>query len=220
MAQEIRVPALGESVTEAVVAQWYKKVGDTVAIDETLLELETDKVTLEVPAPSAGVIEAIAAEEGATVEAGALLGSINADGAAAAVTAPAAQAEPKAPETGPEPTSETPAAVPAGGESAAASPAARKILSEKGVDAGAVNGSGKAGRITKADAMAVVEGATAPLSTPTPAPAPAPAPVTARAPSAPDDESREERVRMTRLRQTVARRLKLQRIREFRDSTP
>jgi 2-oxoglutarate dehydrogenase E2 component (dihydrolipoamide succinyltransferase) len=204
MAQEIRVPALGESVTEAVVAQWYKKVGDAVAIDETLLELETDKVTLEVPAPSAGVIEAITAEEGATVEAGALLGSINADGAAAVVTAPAPQAEPKAPESVPEPTPETPAALPAEGESPAASPAARKILSEKGVEAEAVNGSGKAGRITKADAMVVVEGGTAPAS----APAPVPVPAAARAPSAPDDESREERVRMTRLRQTVARRLK------------
>ncbi len=205
MAQEIRVPALGESVTEATVGQWFKKVGDVVAVDEPLVELETDKVTLEVPAPSAGVIEAIAADDGATVEVGAVLGSINADGAAAAAQKPAAaakatthkeiaaaQASEPAPVPAPAPKPEAPAASPA------ASPAARKILSEKGVDAAAVNGSGKDGRVTKADAMAVIEGGSQEVRPATP---------TASAP-APADEAREERVPMSRLRQTIARRLK------------
>ncbi len=196
MAQEIRVPALGESVTEATVAQWFKKVGDAVAVDEPLVELETDKVTLEVPAPSAGVIEAIEVDDGAIVEVGALLGSIDAS-AEAAAAAPAEPAKPAEPEKPAEPALAAQPA-PAAQAAPAASPAAQKILAEKGVDAAAVNGSGKDGRVTKADAMAAFA---------EPAAAPAQAPV-ARAPGLPDDEAREERVPMSRLRQTIARRLK------------
>jgi len=198
MATEIRVPTLGESVTEATVGRWFKKVGDTVAADEPLVELETDKVTLEVPAPAAGVIEAIAAENGTTVGVGAVLGAIAANGAAKAVPTPtgepAAKTETARPiAAGPE----EPKPRPVSAEAKPASPAAAKILTEKGIAPAAVEGTGKAGRITKADALAAVA-----------VPAPAPAPVQMRAPSAPDDAAREERVRMTRLRQTIARRLK------------
>ena len=206
MATEIRVPTLGESVTEATVGQWFKKVGDAVKVDEPLVELETDKVTLEVPAPSAGVIEVITVEAGSTVEVGALLGAINADGKAETSSAPTGRPDEKT-ETakaigaGPEPTElrkpeSAPAALPAAAAPAGTAPSAAKILAEKGISAETVAGTGKDGRITKADA----------LSAKTEAPAPKPAPV--RAPSAPDDASREERVRMSRLRQTIARRLK------------
>jgi len=198
MATEIRVPTLGESVTEATVGQWLKKVGDVVKADEPLVELETDKVTLEVPAPSAGVIASIEAKDGSTVGIGALLGSINADASAAkaapqAVKVAAAKAEAPKPASAP-----TPAATmqPAGVNGA--SPAAKKILAEKAIAPAAVAGTGKDGRVTKADAVAAII-----------APAPAPsAPVTVRAPSLADDAAREERVRMSRLRQTIARRLK------------
>ncbi len=218
MATEIRVPTLGESVTEATVGTWFKKVGDTVAVDEPLVELETDKVTLEVPAPSAGVISAIDAKDGVTVEVGALLGSIDANGAAAAPKPAPAKADDKAtPTAAGKPDEKTATARPvaagvteikardddqpakAGG---APSPAARKILSEGNVEPSRVDGTGKDGRITKADAMAVIEGKVheaPPATTPPPA---------ARAPAPADDASRETRVRMTRLRQTIARRLK------------
>jgi 2-oxoglutarate dehydrogenase E2 component (dihydrolipoamide succinyltransferase) len=199
---EIRVPTLGESVTEATVGQWFKKVGDVVKADEPLVELETDKVTLEVPAPSAGVIESIAVEAGGTVGVGALLGAITAGGKA--VPAPTGKPEQKTEATqpigaGPEPMSprETPASAAAASAPSApagTAPSAAKILAEKGIAADTVAGTGKDGRITKADALlARVE---------------APKPVTVRAPSAPDDAAREERVRMSRLRQTIARRLK------------
>jgi len=205
MATEIRVPTLGESVTEATVGQWFKKVGDAVKVDEPLVELETDKVTLEVPAPSAGVIEAITVEAGSTVEVGALLGAINADGKAEAGSAPTSRPDEKTDTAkpigaGPEPTELRKAdAAPAPATPSApagTAPSAAKILAEKGISAEAVTGTGKDGRVTKADA----------LSAKAEAPAPKPAPV--RAPSAPDDASREERVRMNRLRQTIARRLK------------
>ncbi len=224
MATEIRVPTLGESVTEATVGQWFKKVGDTVAADEPLVELETDKVTLEVPAPAAGVIEAISVKDGETVGVGALLGSIGANGAAAGVTAAptgrpdvktattrpigAGPEQPKVKEP-PKP-APAPAAAPAPARQPSppqlvregTAPSAAKIIAEKGLDAVAIAGTGKDGRITKGDALAAV-------ATAVPAAAPAaPAPVQARAPSPPDDASREERVRMTRLRQTIARRLK------------
>jgi 2-oxoglutarate dehydrogenase E2 component (dihydrolipoamide succinyltransferase) len=211
MATEIRVPSLGESVSEATVGKWFKKVGDQVAADEPLVELETDKVTLEVPAPAAGVIEGIEAADGAVVEAGALLGRINA-GAAAAKGAPAAAGRPdeksettKPIAAGPDPvTARAPAprAVPRsdGGATAPLSPAVRKIAEETGLDVGSVAGTGKGGRVTKGDALAALEGGLAE--------APAPAPVQARAPSPPAEAEREERVRMTRLRQTIARRLK------------
>ena len=216
MATEIRVPTLGESVTEATVGQWFKKVGDAVKADEPLVELETDKVTLEVPAPAAGVIAAIDAKDGATVGIGALLGSINADAgavkAAAAKTAPTPTGKPdlktataKPIGAGAEQTIlRTPAAQAAVAAEQAksaengASPAARKIMTERNVAPAEVAGSGKDGRITKADALA------APIVLPS---APV-APLQVRAPSPADDASREERVRMSRLRQTIARRLK------------
>jgi 2-oxoglutarate dehydrogenase E2 component (dihydrolipoamide succinyltransferase) len=218
MATDIRVPTLGESVTEATVGQWFKNVGDVVKADEPLVELETDKVTLEVPAPAAGVIAAIDAKDGATVGIGALLGSINAD--AGAAKAAAAKATP-APTGKPDVKTSTPKAIGAGAEQTTprtlaaqapaaaaqarsddngASPAARKILTEKNVALSAIAGTGKDGRITKADAIS------APIVVPS---APAPViPLRARAPAPADDASREERVRMSRLRQTIARRLK------------
>src|SRR5665213_625091 len=218
MATDIRVPTLGESVTEATVGQWFKKVGDVVKADEPLVELETDKVTLEVPAPAAGVIAAIDVKDGATVGIGALLGSINSD--AGAAKAAAAKATP-APTGKPDVKTSTPKAIGAGAEQAmlrtpatqpaaaatqaksddnGASPAARKILTEKNVELSAIAGTGKDGRTTKADAIS------APIVVPS---APAPViPLRARAPAPVDDASREERVRMSRLRQTIARRLK------------
>ena len=197
---EIRVPALGESVTEATVGQWFKKVGDVVKADEPLVELETDKVTLEVPAPSSGVVESIAVEAGGTVGVGAVLGAISAGGAPAASPAgrPDQKTETAKPiAAGPEETRlrEPPAAPAKPAAPAGTAPSAAKILAEKGISAEAVAGTGKDGRITKADALFADK-------------APAPKPVAVRAPSAPDDASREERVRMTRLRQTIARRLK------------
>jgi 2-oxoglutarate dehydrogenase E2 component (dihydrolipoamide succinyltransferase) len=210
---EIRVPTLGESVTEATIGRWFKKAGDAVAVDEPLVELETDKVTIEVPAPSAGVLGDIAAKDGDTVAVGALLGMIN-DGAKAA-SAPAA-AKPAAPPPPPpgaaKPASPPPlpatAAAPAAAKAAPAdaplAPSVRKLSAESGVDASTVPGSGKDGRVTKGDMLAAIEKA---ASAPTPVSQPAAA-VQVRAPSPADDAAREERVRMTRLRQTIARRLK------------
>lgn len=210
MSTEIRVPTLGESVTEATIGQWFKKVGDTVNADEPLVELETDKVTIEVPAPSAGVLEAIAANPGDTVDVGALLGAISAGGAGAAASAPAAAAPapaktevPAANAAGPEPIK------PAGATDRAPAPSAQKLINENGLDANSIGGSGKSGQVLKEDVL----GALARTSTPSAAPAakpaeakaPAPAP---RAPSLASDAEREERVKMTRLRQTIARRLK------------
>jgi 2-oxoglutarate dehydrogenase E2 component (dihydrolipoamide succinyltransferase) len=183
MASEIRVPTLGESVSEAIVGKWFKKVGDQVAVDEPLVELETDKVTLEVPSPVAGVIERIDVDDGATVGVGALLGKIKA-GAVAAV--PAAR-----PAAKPDPTKPVPGAT-------ALSPAVRRIAAEKNLDVAAVEGTGKDGRLTKGDALAALERGVAEK----------PAPAAARSPSSGEDAPREERVRMTRLRQTIARRLK------------
>ena len=202
MAVEIRVPTLGESVTEATIAQWFKKPGEAVAADEPLVELETDKVTVEVPAPAAGVLSEVSVQDGETVEVGALLGAIAEGEAAAAAPAPApakAEAAP-APEPAPEP---EPA--PAATSDQPLSPAVRKLVEENNVDTSAIAGTGKDGRLLKGDVLAALEKGTAAPSAPA---APAPAPVQARAPSAPDDGAREERVRMTRLRQTIARRLK------------
>ncbi|GHB25329.1 dihydrolipoyllysine-residue succinyltransferase component of 2-oxoglutarate dehydrogenase complex [Pseudovibrio japonicus] len=291
MATEIRVPTLGESVTEATIAQWFKKPGDAVNADEPLVELETDKVTVEVPAPVAGKLDSIDVKEGDTVEVGALLGSIL-EGAAGAASAPAAEAAPAAAKAAPAAAAETvevlvphagesvteaevgewsvkvgdvvkaddilveletdkaaqevpspiagtvveiaqatgatvepgnllckiakgdgaavAAAAPAAaapapavsGTSMPAAPSAAKMMAEKGLSADQVAGSGKRGQVLKGDVLAAVAaGATA-------APAAAPAPAAVRAPSAPTDEVREERVRMTKLRQTIARRLK------------
>ncbi|WP_338720620.1 2-oxoglutarate dehydrogenase complex dihydrolipoyllysine-residue succinyltransferase [Devosia sp. XK-2] len=208
MSTEIRVPTLGESVTEATIGQWFKKVGDAVAADEPVVELETDKVTIEVPAPAAGTLEAIAAQPGETVDVGALLGAIAA-GSGAAASAPAAPpAEPKTDTpannaAGPEVIKEEPAAKPVTATDRAPAPSAQKMINEKGLDADAISGSGKAGQVLKEDVLAA-------LAKPASAPAPAAAKAAAapRAPVAADDAEREERVKMTRLRQTIARRLK------------
>ncbi len=184
MSTEVRVPTLGESVSEATVATWFKKPGDAVAVDEMLCELETDKVTVEVPSPNAGTLTEIVAEEGSTVAAGGLLAMLS-EGGAAAAPAPAKAAEPAS----------APSEAPAGRDTEDA-PSAKKLMTEKGLTPDQVTGTGRDGRIMKED---VQKAATAP------APSPAPA---ARGPVAADDASREERVKMTRLRQTIARRLK------------
>jgi 2-oxoglutarate dehydrogenase E2 component (dihydrolipoamide succinyltransferase) len=201
---EIRVPTLGESVTEATIGRWFKKAGDAVAVDEPLVELETDKVTIEVPAPSAGTLGEIAANDGDTVAVGALLGMIN-DGAAGAKAAPAPAAAKAAAASPPPPAAApAPAAAKAPPSDAPLAPSVRKLSAESGLDASTVPGSGKDGRVTKGDMLAAIEKA---ASAPTPVSQPAAA-VQVRAPSPADDAAREERVRMTRLRQTIARRLK------------
>ena len=202
---EIRVPTLGESVTEATIGKWFKKPGDAVAVDEPLVELETDKVTIEVPAPAAGVLGAVAAKDGDTVAVGAVLGRIEEGAGAAparaapAKTAPTARVPPAPP---PQTTSPSPAA--ARPSDAPLAPSVRRLSVESGVDAAAVAGTGKDDRVTKGDMLAAIERAAA---QPTPVAATAAA-VQVRAPTPPDDAAREERVRMTRLRQTIARRLK------------
>jgi 2-oxoglutarate dehydrogenase E2 component (dihydrolipoamide succinyltransferase) len=200
---DIRVPTLGESVTEATIGKWFKHAGDAVAVDEPLVELETDKVTIEVPSPAAGVLAEIAAKDGETVAVGALLGQIK-EGAGAAAAKPAPTAEKPSPTAAtPTPAAAPPPAPPPAAKATGmpAPPSVRKLASESGLDAATVPGSGKDGRVTKGDMMAAIERAAA-------APMPAAAAVQARAPAPPDDAAREERVRMTRLRQTIARRLK------------
>ena len=188
MAVEIRVPTLGESVTEAMVGQWFKKVGDFVAADEPLVELETDKVTVEVPAPSAGVIEAIEAANGVSVAPGALLGRINPQ-AGAAKSPGKAQASAG-------PAASKPEAI----KAEALAPAVRKIVTESNLQPSTIAGSGKDGRITKGDALAAVEERSMAKA--------APAPVSVIGVPRIVDEPREQRIKMTRLRQTIARRLK------------
>ncbi len=209
MTIEIKVPTLGESVTEATVGQWFKKAGDAVKVDEPLVELETDKVTVEVPAPSAGILSEIKVEKGTTVAIGALLGLLR-EGAGAAAPAAAAPAAAMAP-----------AAAPAAAKVATdmpPAPAARKMMAEGGLSADDVAGSGKRGQILKQDVIAATAGkAAAPSAAQALAPAapaayvPAPSAVPLqqmRVPSTPVDATREKRVGMTRLRQTIARRLK------------
>ena len=200
MATEIRVPTLGESVSEATVGTWFKKVGDAIKADEPLLELETDKVTIEVPAPSAGTLSEIVAQASETVGLGALLGQISAGNGAAAAPAQAA-----APAAAPAPAAAAPVAAPAVSAPASSmppAPAAGKLLAENNLSADQVEGSGKRGQVLKGDVIAAVaKAASAPAAVPA-------APVAARAPTAVEDVSREERVKMTRLRQTIARRLK------------
>ena len=180
---ELRVPASGESVTEADVGEWLKKEGDAVSVDEPIVSLETDKAALDVPAPASGVLSRIVAQEGETVEVGALLAVIQKGASAktngASAPSPAAAPENKSAETG---AAET------------LSPAPRRVVAERGLDASSIAGTGKGGRVTKGDALA----AQATKSQP--------APVVARAPRATGE--REERVKMSRLRQTIARRLK------------
>lgn len=198
MSTEIKVPTLGESVTEATIGEWFKKVGDAVAADEPLVELETDKVTIEVPAPSAGVLEAIVAETGDTVEVGALIGAL---AAGAGASAPAAKAAPAAaPTPAPAPTAAAPAAAPSAAASVPPSPSAQKRATEAGIDAGNIAGSGKRGQVLKEDVQKAAAAA--------PAAKAAPAPVAAAPVAAGSEDAREERVKMTRLRQTIARRLK------------
>src|SRR5499427_8844344 len=146
---EIRVPTLGESVTEATIGKWFKQPGDAVAVDEPLVELETDKVTIEVPAPAAGVLSDIAAKDGDTVAVGALLGQIT-DGAGAAAPK-AAAAAPAAKPTQPAP---SPAAAKPAQPEAPVAPSVRRLSAESGVDAATVPGSGKDGRVTKGDMLA------------------------------------------------------------------
>jgi 2-oxoglutarate dehydrogenase E2 component (dihydrolipoamide succinyltransferase) len=200
---EIRVPTLGESVTEATIGRWFKKAGDAVAVDEPLVELETDKVTIEVPAPSAGVLGEIVAKDGETVAVGALLGQITEGAGGAKPAAAPAPAKPAAPAAAPAAAAPAPAQKSAPVDAPLA-PSVRKISAETGIDAAGVAGSGKDGRVTKGDMLAAIEKA---ASSPTPVNQPA-ASVQVRAPSPADDASREERVKMTRLRQTIARRLK------------
>jgi 2-oxoglutarate dehydrogenase E2 component (dihydrolipoamide succinyltransferase) len=247
MATEIVVPTLGESVTEATVGKWYKKPGDAVKADEAVAELETDKVTLEVNAPAAGIISEIVVKEGETVAVGAILGSITEGQASAAAPAMAApktsgqgygdggtqgivsppggdksagdkvtqatmngrpQAEQGEPNPEPKPAAAA-AARPAQADVLA--PSVRKLAAETGFDPASISGTGKDGRVTKGDMLSAIEAGPAPApqtaaitfgqTHPMPAPA-------IRAPSAPSDDAREERVRMTKLRQTIARRLK------------
>ena len=204
MATEIRVPALGESVTEATVAKWIRQAGEGVAADEPLVELETDKVTLEVNAPAAGTLAEITIAEGATVEVGALLGVI-AEGAAPAVTAaatPAAATATPAPaaEAAPAP---PPAAAPAAAFDKPLSPAVRRLVEENNLDLARIAASGKDGRLVKADVLAAIAAGTAKAAAASASTPAASAPLPPRA-----DDPREERVRMSRLRQAIARRLK------------
>ena len=214
MSVEINVPALGESVTEAEVAKWFKQVGDAVEADEPLVELETDKVTLEVNAPAAGVLAEIVAGEGAEVEVGAVLGRIDETGAAVAVAAatkaPAAAAPEPEPDPEPEPEPEP----------ALLSPAVRKLVAEHDLDPAEIEGTGKDGRLLKADVEAYLAAqAAAPEPEPAPVPEPKPAPdkpVATPRPAAPKPapappragDEREVRVRMSRLRRRIAERLK------------
>src|SRR6266436_3955878 len=201
---EIRVPTLGESVTEATIGKWFKKPGDPVAVDEPLVELETDKVTIEVPAPAAGVLGDIAAKDGETVAVGALLGQIREGAAAPAKATPPPPGGPgqRTATTTPA-TTETPRVQTGTKAEAPLAPSVRKIAAETGIDVSTVPGSGKDGRVTKGDMMAAIERAAS-----APTPVTQTAAVQARAPSPVDDAAREERVKMTRLRATIARRLK------------
>jgi 2-oxoglutarate dehydrogenase E2 component (dihydrolipoamide succinyltransferase) len=193
---DIMTPALGESVTEATVARWTKKAGEAVKKDEILVELETDKVSLEVASPADGVLSAIGAEEGATVVPGTILGVVSEGATASAAPAAAAPKAAEAPKPAPAPTPAPARAAAAPAAAAPVSPAPARIAAETGLDLSKVAGTGKDGRVTKGDALAALE---ARASAPAPAAAPAaPRPI----------HEREERVKMTRLRQTIARRLK------------
>jgi 2-oxoglutarate dehydrogenase E2 component (dihydrolipoamide succinyltransferase) len=231
MTTEIRVPALGESVTEATIAKWMKAVGDAVAVDEPLVELETDKVTVEVPAPVAGTLTEIAAEAGSDVAVGALLGSI-AEGQAVAKPKPASGAQPAPGETAPmRPATPAPqprpASAPPSGPTTNVvtmlSPAVRKLVEEHHLDPASIPASGKDGRLTKGDVLEFVAnqgsgpapgGVRTAVSyeavPPSPPPRPEPAAAAPSPPPAPQPApaAREERVRMTRLRKMVAARLK------------
>lgn len=203
MAVEIKVPVLGESVVEATVAKWMKGAGEAVAADEAIVELETDKVTLEVPSPVNGVLSDIVASEGATVEVDALLGMVE-EGAAATSTPASKPAVNNPAASAPEAASPTPASAPAPAPSATAavlSPAVRKLVEENNLNPGAISGTGKDGRLTKADVQKAIASGSAKMAAASSAPAPAKA-----GPRASD--AREERVPMSRLRRMIAGRLK------------
>ena len=205
MSIEIKVPALGESVVEATVARWLKQVGEAVAADEPIVELETDKVTLEVPAPVNGVVTDQVAAEGATVEVDAILALME-EGAAPA----AAPATPEAPKAeapkaeAPKPAAPAPAPAPApaaaSGAAASLSPAVRRLVTENNLDVAKIKGTGKDGRLTKADIQQAIAAGTAKMGASASAPASAPAPR--------KDDVREQRVPMSRLRRVIASRLK------------
>ncbi len=209
MPSEIRVPALGESITEATIAQWYKQPGDAVSLDEPLCELETDKVTIEVPAQIAGVLSQVLVAEGDTVEVGALLGTIgdasnkSSDGLASGPVVKRAVAEPLAMAIAPQENAPQSRGNGRDNDGLSLSPAVRRLVAEHGLSPHAIAGTGKGGRLTKADVLQAV-------ATGTPAPATAqgqmPAPIPAGVPQ--DMGALEERVKMTRLRKTMAERLK------------
>ena len=214
MSVEIRVPPLGESVVEATVGQWTKGEGDAVAKDEILVELETDKITVEVAAPQDGVLGKIEKNEGETVGVDDLLGRLEAgNGASAPKAVPAAAAA--APQAAPAPETRAEPEATAGDRGTQTSPAARAIAAEHGIDLGSLKGSGPNGRITKEDVLKAAEEKTSgrqPAATPPPAPAPrapapAPSPASAPSPSAASRGDRETREKMSRRRQTIARRL-------------
>jgi 2-oxoglutarate dehydrogenase E2 component (dihydrolipoamide succinyltransferase) len=187
MSTEIKVPVLGESISEATLGQWLKKPGEAVAADEPIASLETDKVAVEVPAPAAGVMGAYVVEEGATVNVGAVIGMIDAGTGAPAPAVPAAAA--------PAPVATTDVA------DLTLSPSVRRLVLELGLDPTKIKGSGKDGRLTKEDVLAAAKAPDSPTAPAPVAAAPAAAPAT-------NGERREERVKMTRLRQTIAKRLK------------
>jgi 2-oxoglutarate dehydrogenase E2 component (dihydrolipoamide succinyltransferase) len=203
MTIEVRVPTLGESVTEATVASWFKQPGDAVNADEMLCELETDKVTIEVPAPAAGVLGDHVVKSGETVGVNALLSTIAEGGTAAAPKPGAAAPAEKSPTPAPAPAAAiaTAPVAAAAGKDVEDAPSAKKMMAEAGLADGSVQGSGRDGRVMKEDVQKAAAAAVAAVAVPAPAAVP-------REPIALDDVAREKRVRMTRLRQTIARRLK------------
>ena len=204
---EVKVPQLSESVSEATLLQWKKKVGDAVAVDEILIEVETDKVVLEVPAPSAGVIVELTQADGATVAAEQLIAKID-TAATAGASAPAAAAAPAAAPAQAAAPAPAPAAA-SGGKGDVAMPAAAKLLADNNLKTSDVTGTGKDGRVTKGDVLGAVAAGTKPAAAPAPAPAPAPkAPLPAvAAPPMQMGDRPEQRVPMSRLRARVAERL-------------
>ena len=203
MAIEITVPTLGESVADATVARWIKTTGDAVAADEPVVELETDKVTLEVPAPAAGTLGEILVAEGATVEVGASLAMLN-EGAAPAVAAPTAAEPAAAPATSAAAPAPAPAAPAAAAPDMPLSPAVRRLVEENNLNPATIRGTGVDGRLTKSDVLAHMKGApAAPAMT-----AAAPAQAMPRQQPRAEDAAREERVPMSKLRQVIASRLK------------
>lgn len=205
MSKEVKVPTLGESVTEATIGEWLKKPGDPVAVDEPIASLETDKVAVEVPSPVAGVMGTQRVAVGDTVEVGAVIATIEDDVAAGESTSvePREAAAPKeAPVPAAAPAPAAPKAAEAG-DAQTLSPAVRRAVLEHGVDPSSIKGSGKDGRLTKEDVLAAAQAKSA-----EPAPAPAPGATPAPSPAPSTGERREERVKMTRMRQTIAKRLK------------